>query len=89
MEKNALQVYDESIGTEFLKDLSPRFSTETTGNLKLFIARVNAILRQERFVTHVKTSEPIKLPASFEFPLEVSFGYCGIMTLRSELLGQG
>lgn len=66
MEKNALQVYSESIGAEFLKDLSPRFSVETNGNLKLFIARVNAILHQEDFVTHVKMSEPAKLPVAFE-----------------------
>ncbi|MCI8916957.1 MAG: hypothetical protein HFF26_09890 [Oscillospiraceae bacterium] len=76
MEKNNLQVYDESIGAEFLKDLSPRFSAETNGNLKLFITRVNAILRQERFVTHVKTSEPIKLPASFENILTDYVAHC-------------
>lgn len=43
MEKNALQVYNESIGTKFLEDISPCFSIETNGNLKLFIAGVNAI----------------------------------------------
>lgn len=66
MEKNALQVYNESIGAEFLKELSPRFSSKTNGNLKLFIARVNAILYRESFVIHVKISEPVKLPVSFE-----------------------
>ena len=48
MEKNALQVYDESIGTEFLKELSPRVSTDTTGNLKLFILfSLKTIKKQE------------------------------------------
>lgn len=66
MEKKVLQVYNESTGAEFLKELSPRFSAETNGNLKLFIARINAILHQESFVTHVKMSELVKLPAAFE-----------------------
>ena len=44
MEKNTLQECTESIGAEFLKDLSSRFSKDTNNNLKLFIARMNAIL---------------------------------------------
>ena len=86
MEKNTSQVYSESIGAEFLKDLSPRFSAETNGNLKLFIARVNAILRQERFVTHVKTSEPIKLPASFENILTDYIEHCKAKGLHSSTI---
>lgn len=83
MEKNALQVYDESIGAEFLKDLSPRFSAETNGNLKLFIARINAILHQEGFVTHIKMSEPIKLPAIFENILTNYKEHCKAKGLHS------
>lgn len=66
MEKNALQKYTESIGFEFLRDLSSRFSKDTNNNLNLFIARMNAILCKEDFVTHVKVSKPAKLPAFLE-----------------------
>ena len=83
MEKNGLQVYDESIGAEFLKYLSLRFSVETNGNLKLFIARVNAIVHQESFVTHVKMSEPFKLPADFENILTDYKEHCKTKGLRS------
>jgi site-specific recombinase XerD len=83
MEKNGLQVYDESIGAEFLKYLSLRFSVETNGNLKLFIARVNAIVHQESFVTHVKMSEPVKLPAAFENILTDYKEHCKTKGLRS------
>lgn len=50
MEKNNLQVYDESIGDEFLKNLSPRFSAETNGKFKLFIARVNSRSANFQFI---------------------------------------
>lgn len=83
MEKNGLQVYNESIGAEFLKDLSPRFSAETNGNLKLFIARVNAIFYQEGFVTHVKMSEPVKLPVAFENILIDYIEHCTAKGLHS------
>lgn len=66
MEKNALQMYDESIGIDFLNSLQPHFSAVTNQNLRLFIARINAILKKESFVTHVKISELVVLPDSLE-----------------------
>lgn len=66
MEKNTLQEYTESIGAEFLKDVSSHFSKDASNNLKLFIARMNAILCKEDFVTHVKMSKLVKLPAFLE-----------------------
>ncbi len=83
MEKNALQEYTESIGSEFLKDLSSRFSKDTNNNLKLFIARMNAILYKEDFVTHVKISEPVKLPVAFENILTDYIRHCIAKGLHS------
>lgn len=66
MEENSLPMYEESVGSRFLDTLSPRFSIETNNTLKLFIARMNAVLKEEGFVTHVKMRELTILPQSLE-----------------------
>lgn len=66
MEENSLPMYEESVGSRFLDTLSPRFSIETNKTLKLFIARMNAVLNGEDFVTHVQMRELTVLPPSLE-----------------------
>lgn len=66
MADNTLQIYDKDVGTDFLTDYCSRFSPTTRTNLKLFIARMNATLYRENFVTHVKMSLPPVLPPSLE-----------------------
>lgn len=64
MESNSLQIYDEEVGVSFLNRQGSQFSFTTQGNLRLFISRMNAVLHEESFVTHVKMSKPAILPTS-------------------------
>lgn len=57
MEENSLPMYEEAVGSRFLDTVSPRFSIETNKTLKLFIARMNAMLKGENLVTHLKMRE--------------------------------
>lgn len=63
MESNALQIYDEEVGVNFLNGYCSQFSPTTQGNLRLFISRMNAVLHGGKFVTHVKMAIPVVLPA--------------------------
>lgn len=66
MEQNNIQAYDDSIGLSFLNDIFQHRALPTQNNLKLFIARMNAICRGEGLVVHVKMSKPEELPAGLE-----------------------
>ena len=66
MAENSFLVYEESVGARFLDTLSSHFSIETNNNLKLFIARMNAMSTGGDLVTHVKMHELNVLPPYLE-----------------------
>lgn len=82
MESNTLQTYDEVVGAKFLDDYCTGFAATTQVSLKLFISRMNAALRREKFVTHVKMSEPAVLPASLEILLTHYKEHCSTKGLH-------
>lgn len=63
MERNAMETYDESAGVRFQDDYCQHhMGARQLIGVKLFIARLNAILNGEGFVPHRKLAAPAVLP---------------------------
>lgn len=76
MDRNSMQTYEESVGSSFLNNICLHRATPTRNNLKLFIARLDAIHQGKMFVAHVKMSMPEELPAGLKSLLDCYLEYC-------------
>lgn len=66
MEQNDIQTFDKSVGLSFLNDIYQHRTIQMQKNLTLFVARINAVVQGDCFVTHVKMTRPAELPEGLE-----------------------
>ena len=76
MKRRGLQTYDDNVGAEFLCEYDQRHVEASAVQARLFIARINAILHQNGFLTHWKSVIPAQLPADMEELLTLYKRHC-------------
>ena len=76
MKRRGLETYDDDVGAEFLCEYSQCHAETSAVQARLFIARINAILHQNAFLTHRKFVIPEQLPADMEELLTLYKRHC-------------
>lgn len=83
MESNSIQLYDETTGERFFEDYRRHHKGKPHLNeVKVFVARLNAILRKEGFLACRKRSVPDALPPEMENLVIQYLSFCAKKGLR-------
>lgn len=66
MDRNALHIYNASIGTKFLEYYTPHHSKSMNSRVRIYIARINSFQQGDGFISHRILSSPVALTPGLE-----------------------